>query len=307
MRALLIVNLAATTTSDRTRDVIVHALSSEVDLDVVHTDHRGHALELGRRARDEKVDLVVTFGGDGTVNEAVNGLLEDGPAPDGPALAVLPGGSTNVFSRTVGMAEDVVEATGQLLDGLRAQRCRRLGLATADGRWFTFTAGLGLDAEVVHVAESHRDDGGRLSAPVFVRAAVRQFYRGTDREQPALTVEVPGADPVPGVFLVIVQNASPWTYLGGLPVNPCPDASFDTGLDFLALRRLRTVSTLRHVRQILQPGSRPRGRDVVTGHDLPELTVWADRPVAFQVDGEPLGERMSVHLRAHPEALTVVV
>jgi diacylglycerol kinase family enzyme len=109
------------------------------------------------------------------------------------------------------------------------------------------------------------------------------------------------------VFLVIVQNASPWTYLGGLPVNPCPEASFDTGLDFVALRRLGTVSTLRHVRQILQPGSRPRGRDVATGHDLAELTVWADRPVALQLDGEPLGERMSVHLRAHPEALSVVV
>lgn len=307
MRALLIVNLNATTTSDRTRDVLVHALSADLDLDVVHTDHRGHALELGRRAAADKVDLVIAFGGDGTVNEAVNGLLEQGPAPDGPALAVIPGGSTNVFARTVGIVEDPVEATGQVLDALREGRGRSVGLGTANGRWFTFTAGLGLDAEVVHEVETHRDGGGRLTPPVFVRSAVRRFYRETDRDEPLLTVEVPGADPVTGVFLVIVQNTAPWTYLGNLAVNPCPEASFDTGLDYLALRRLGTFSTLRHVRQILQPGSRPRGRDVATGHDLAELTVWADRPVAFQLDGEPLGERMSVHLRAHPDALRVLV
>lgn len=307
MRALLVVNPVATTTSERTRDVLEHALSADADVEVVHTDHRGHAFELGRRADVEGFDLLIALGGDGTVNEAVNGMLERGPRRDGPALAVIPGGSTNVFARTVGMARHPVEATGQLLDALRSGRRRSIGLGTADGRWFTFAAGLGLDAEVVHAVEDRRRAGADLTAALFVRSALRQFLTRTDRDRPALTVEVPGEPPTEGVFLAIVQNTAPWTYLGGLPVNACPDASFDTGLDLLALKRLGVTATVRHVRQILQPGARPRGRDVQAGHDLAELRIWADRPVPLQLDGEPVGERVSVTFQSRPHALSVFV
>ena len=163
MRALLVVNPKATTTTARSRDVLLHALSADLDLEVVETTHRGHAIEVGRRAAKEGHDLLIALGGDGTVNEAVNGLLENGPSPDGPALAVVPGGSTNVFARALGMPNDPVEATGQLLDALREGRRRRIGLATADGRWFTFCAGIGLDAEVVGDVERRRARGSRAS------------------------------------------------------------------------------------------------------------------------------------------------
>src|SRR3978361_1776011 len=131
MRALLVANPAATTTTRKVRDVLVRALSTELKVDVAETTHRGHARELAAAATAEGVDVVVTLGGDGTVNEAANGLMDGGPGPQGPALAVGPGGSTNVFSRALGRSRDPVEATGEILDSLRAGRTRLVSLGTA--------------------------------------------------------------------------------------------------------------------------------------------------------------------------------
>lgn len=133
MRALLVVNPAATTTSARTRDVLIHALASEMKLEAVTTEYRGHARDLGRRAADsDDIDLVVALGGDGTVNEVVNGLLHRGPDVDGlPKLAVVPGGSTNVFARALGLPNDAVEATGAILDALENRTERTVGLGLA--------------------------------------------------------------------------------------------------------------------------------------------------------------------------------
>src|SRR5438067_10602402 len=130
MRALVVVNPAATATTPKGRDVLVGALASELKVDVVETERRGHGRELGRRAVEDGVDFVVTLGGDGTVNEVVNGLLEGGPSAHVPTLAVVPGGSTNVFSRALGRSRDPVEATAEILDSLRAGRTRRVSLGT---------------------------------------------------------------------------------------------------------------------------------------------------------------------------------
>src|SRR5262245_41485811 len=159
MRALLVVNHKATTTSGRVRDVLVQALRSQVDLRVVHTERRAHAAALAAQAAAERLDVVVALGGDGTVNEVVNGLLTRGVRPDGPALAVVPGGSTNVFARSLGLPADWVEATGVLLEALRSKRTRSIGLGRADERYFTFFAGLGLDAEVISRVEHARHKG----------------------------------------------------------------------------------------------------------------------------------------------------
>src|SRR5215218_4966343 len=157
MRALLVVNPFATTTSARTREVLASALEGELKLDVVRTDRRGHAADLARQARVEGLDVVVALGGDGTVNEVVNGLLgRDGPGDDVPALAVVPGGGTNVFARALGIPRDPVEATGALLDALREHRRRSIGLGLAGDRWFTFNAGMGWDAEVVARVDRRR-------------------------------------------------------------------------------------------------------------------------------------------------------
>jgi diacylglycerol kinase family enzyme len=314
MRALLIVNPNATAASARTREVLVAALDGELKLEVTETDHRAHATELARRASADGVEVVIAFGGDGTVNEVVNGLLHDGPHSEVPDLAVVPGGGTNVFARALGLPRDPVEATGALLSALRTDRRRRVGLGQVDSRWFTFNAGLGWDAEVVEEVDRRRHEAaGRTGAQDYVRAALRRFFTGSDRRHPALTVSYSRAgsdEPLPedtGLHLVMVANTAPWTFLGTRPIGPFPRASFDTGLDLYALRTLRTLSTLRQAGQVVSRREKePRGRAALNRHDLSSFTVTASRQVALQVDGEPLGTRDSVTFRAVPEALRVV-
>jgi diacylglycerol kinase family enzyme len=305
MRAILVVNPKATTTSELSRDVLVRALRTEVELTVEHTRRRGHAAELGRRAVDESVDVVVTLGGDGTVNEVVNGLLYAGPGPKVPALAVVPGGSTNVFARALGLPRDAIEGTGLILDALQAGRTRAIGLGRADGRYFTFCAGFGLDAEVVRKVERARLRG-RISTPaLYVRSTVAQFFLETDRKTALITLERPGEEPESALATTIVQNTAPWTYLGDRPINPCPDASFDTGLDVMGLRVLHVPATAFAAAQLLTGRPHPRGRHILTLHDIGEFTLRAARPLAFQLDGDYLGEKTKVTFSAVPDALRV--
>jgi diacylglycerol kinase family enzyme len=315
VRALLIVNPYATSTTPVRREVITHALASELDLDVVQTRYRGHAAHVAEGAAREGFGLVLTLGGDGTVNEVVNGILRARPpgtgpdgAPDGaPLLAALPGGNANVFTRALGLPADPVDATGRILRALPAGRTRTIGLGLADRRYFCFNAGLGLDAEVVRVVEGLRARGRGASAALYVWTAIRQFTTVTDRREPALTLERDGMPAMDGLFLGIVSNASPWTYLGERPVNASPKAGFDTGLDLFAMRKLGTLGTLNALRQMLGDDGGPGGRHVVSLHDQDALSFRAVRPVAFQVDGEYVGEREHVMLRSIPNALRVLV
>lgn len=323
MRALVVVNHKATTTSPRTLDVILSALRHDLKLEIAETSHRSHAVELARAARADQLDLVLALGGDGTVNEVVNGLLDvpggspaldlpDGsPAPDQalsvPDLAIVPGGSTNVLARNLGIPSDPVEATGLLLDAIRNGHRRPLGLGKLDERWFTFCAGAGFDADVVNAVEHRRADGKRSTTALYARTAVRRFFAQDDRKHGSLTLERPGTAPVSGLSLAIVTNTAPWTYLGNRPVNPTPQANFDSGLDLFALTKLRLPHALRHVAQITRGSSRgPRGRDVLLLHDQDELTLRSDQPVPVQVDGDYLGERTHMTLRSVPHALRVV-
>lgn len=314
MRALLVVNPKATATTPRVRDVLAHALASDLKIDVCETSHRGHATELAQEAARDGVSLVVVLGGDGTVNEVVNGLMSvDGAGahrtPDGlaTALAVVPGGSTNVFTRALGMPTDPVEATSELLAALRAGRHRRIGLGQADGRWFTFCAGLGLDAEAVRRVEHRRAAGKPATAARYVRCAVASYLRETDHRRPALTLHVAGAEPVGGLFMAIVTNTAPWTWYGERPVNPTPHSSFDSGLDLYARTRMGLVGSLWTVGQWFRSTPRFSPRSTVTLADLPVLELRADRPVALQVDGDYLGEVESLRLQSRPDALSVVV
>lgn len=306
MRALLVVNPKATTFSARVRDVLAHALASETRLDLVETKARGHAVELSAMAAAEGYDMVVALGGDGTVNEVVNGLLTDGPGPHVPALAVVPGGNANVFARALGLPADPVEATGQLLWALSGERRRTLSLGRADDRWFTFCAGLGLDAEVVRGVERRRALGAPATPALFVRTGVQRFFASRDRRSVPMLLETPGRAPE-RIGLALVCNTDPWTYLGTRPVRPCPQASFDLGLDLFGLRTLPTGATLRHLRQILSADAAPRGRHVVRVHDAAELVLTADRPLPLQVDGDDLGDTDRVVLRSVSSAVTVVV
>ena len=314
MRALLVVNPKATTFSARVRDVLAHALASETRLELVETKARGHAVELATAACADAVDLVVALGGDGTVNEVVNGLMAT-DAAQRPTLAVVPGGSANVFARALGFADDPVEATGQLLDALSEGRRRSISLGaveygTGDGprtsRWFTFSSGLGLDAEVVRAVERKRGKGRRATPVLYARTGVNHFFTSGDRRAVPMLLHVPGREPQ-RLGLAIVCKTDPWTYLGPRPVRPCPEASFDTALDLFGLTSLPTVPTLNHLRQILSSSPRPRGRRVVRLHDVDAFTLTADRPLPFQVDGDDLGDADVVRFTSTPHALDVVV
>ena len=315
MRALLVVNPKATTTSERSRDVLVQALRSAVDLTVEYTTRRGHATALARDAAVSGVDVVVTLGGDGTVNEAVNGLMTapaactDLPGPPAkrlPALAVVPGGSTNVFARALGLPRDWADGTGVILDGLRDGRHRTIGLGRADDRYFTFAGGVGLDAAVVRRVEQARLRGHTSTPGLYFRSTIGQFFGDDDRKSPPLTLERPGQTAETDLGTVIVQNTAPWTYVGDRPVNPNPESSFDRGLDVLALRRLAFTSTTRTVAQLASGKRDPHGKQVLQLHDQDEFTVIASRPQPFQLDGDYLGERQKVHFVSVPEALRVI-
>ena len=306
MRAMLIVNPHATSTTERRRDLFAHALAGTgMTLQVEHTATRGHAVELGAKAREDGTALVVVHGGDGTVNEAVNGMLSAGVGPATPMLAVLPGGSTNVFARALGMAQDPIVATEQILEALEARRNRIVSVGRAGDRFFTFNAGLGLDAEVVKAVEDHRATGRGISNSLHVRQAVRQFF-ATNRSTPRLTVTA-GGQTTPGLFLAILSNVDPWTYMANRPVRTNPGLAADGGLGLLALRSLRLMTTLRVARQLVGRRSGPRGRAVLRVDDTDLVTVTASEPVGLQLDGDYLGERTEVEFRSVPRALRVVV
>jgi len=316
MRAVLIVNPRATSTTRLRRDVIASALASAVQLEVTETRYRGHATKLASDATSKGYDLVLTLGGDGTVNEVVNGILGgratsdlSGDSPDElPALAALPGGAANVFTGALGLPRDPIDATGHILRAMAEHRQRTIGLGLADGRYFTFNAGLGLDGEVVRAVQGLRAHGNPVTTAFYVRIALRQFYRQTDRRHPALTVELNHEASDNPVFVAIVSNTAPWTYLGSRELHASPQAGFDTGLDLFALRKMSTFSTFSAIIQMLAGGDDRmlRGRNVLAYHDRACIDLHASRPVAFQIDGEYVGERESVTFRSVPRALRVI-
>ncbi len=161
-RMLVIVNPYATTVSDRLRNLVVYALESRYAVEAIDTEARGHATQICREAASEGYDVVVAFGGDGTVNEAANGLI----GSDTP-LSCLPGGSTNVVCRTLGIPADVVDATEYLLRVADDFHPRRVDTGSVNDRRFVFAAGIGLDASVVERVEQHPQLKVRLREHYF--------------------------------------------------------------------------------------------------------------------------------------------
>ena len=312
MRAVLIVNPNATSTTPAGRDLLAHALQSRVGLVVTHTDHRGHAIEIAEAAKRDGTDVIIVHGGDGTVNEVVNGLLgkpgPDRPAADTlPAVAVVPGGSANVFARALGISPDPIEATNQLIDLLGAHRgaWRRIGLMDCVERWAVFTAGMGVDGDVVAAVEAQRAKGRKVTAGRYIRIAVREML-GSVRDEPLLTVHLPDREPVPGVHFAFVSNASPWTYANARPVWTNPDTTFETGLGIFAVTTMNVAANLLVVRRMLSKKARIKGKHLIREDDLPWVRITSAEPIACQVDGDFLGMRDDMTFTAVPQALAVV-
>jgi diacylglycerol kinase family enzyme len=307
VRALLVTNPGATSTTPGTRDVLIQALRSEVDLEVATTHRRGHAAELARQARLDGVEVVVALGGDGTVNELINGMLADGVSDKVPALAVVPGGSANVFARALGLPNDPIEATSVLLEALRERRTRSIGLGRANDRWFTFCAGLGLDAEIIRRVERARVRGRTATVALYVRSTFAQYLSGTDRSEPMIQLRRPGGAVVDGLSMVVVQNTVPWTYFGRYPVSFTDTASFDSGLDLFAMRGLHPGETAVAAAELLLMHKKPTGRATYRLRDQESFMVISRRPLALQLDGDYVGESDEIAFESHPDAVHVVL
>jgi len=302
MKLLLLVNSSASSVTARTRVVIQKALAADHQVVVAETSRRGHATRLAQGAAAEGVDVVIVLGGDGTVNEAANGL-----AGTHTALAPLPGGSTNVFARTIGLPDDPVEATAALLDALGRRSIERVGLGSVDGRYFLFNVGLGYDAAVVARVEQRSSLKRYASHAWFAWCAVDTWLRHYDRSQPRFAVHYPDGSIIDDAVFAICLNTNPYTFVGRRPFNVAPEATLERGLAVATFRSLSAGTILAAAASALNRGEHLRHQrrlDVRT--DVRQVTVTGYGPFPYQVDGEYLGETTELVLRHEPEVLDLV-
>jgi diacylglycerol kinase family enzyme len=303
-RMLVIVNPYATTVSDRLRHLVVYALGARYEVEAVETEAQAHATELCREAAASGFEVVVAFGGDGTVNEAANGLV----GSETP-LTCLPGGSTNVFCRTLGIPADVVDATEHLLALADGFKPRRVDLGRVDDRHFVFASGIGLDASVVQSVDSRPHLKASMREWYFTYSAVSTFVRRYLVNPPCVRVEADGRV-VDGVT-VIVQNGDPFTFFGARPIRVCEGAGLETGSVSLAvLRRATPFELVTVIPRVFSGRARTvqRHRQIVGFAGVREARVTAvgGAPFPLEVDGDYLGERDEVTYGVSPGALAVV-
>jgi diacylglycerol kinase family enzyme len=283
--------------------VIQKALSADHDVTLAETSRRGHATRLAQGAAANGVDVVVVLGGDGTLNEAANGL-----ARTACALAPLPGGSTNVFARTIGLPNDPIEATGVLLDALARRSIRRVGLGSVNGRYFLFHTGVGFDAAVVEQVERRAGLKRYAGHPLFVFAGFDTWIRHYDRSRPRFAVHHADGAVIDDAYLTIVLNTNPYTYFGNRPLDLAPEATLDRGLAAVTLRTMAFARTMRIIASVLGSGSLlRRSRWVDHRIDLEALSVRAYGPVPYQVDGDHLGDTEQLDFRHEPTVLDLVL
>ncbi len=302
-RMLIIVNPYATTVSDRLKNLVVYALRGRYEVDALDTESRDHATELCREAAREGYDVVVAFGGDGTVNEAANGLVGS-KTP----LSCLPGGRTNVYCRMLGIPTDVVDATEHLLRIADDWHPRWVDLGHVNERAFLFSAGVGLDASVVERVDAHPRLKARLGEWYYTWTGIRTFNRRYLVRPPRLEAEL-GPDWVPGVT-TIVQNAAPYTFFGNRPVDMGEGATLSSGsLSGVVLERASPIDIPTITWRALSTRARvSRHRRVRPFSELDSLRVRSvdERPLPLQVDGDYIGEVSEASFRVTPRGILVV-
>lgn len=280
----LITNPRAGSVSRRTRDVIERALSSDFKLEVLETLRRDHAQEMSKDAADRGFYAVIAFGGDGTINEVAQGVVDTDTA-----LGILPGGTTNVMARALGIPKDPVEATSFLAARLRSGSKRRINVGRIGDRYFLFSCGIGLDAEVVKRVESdpHRYENGREWR--FVKHGLAAGSTDYRSHEPKIKVTTSAGDTAEALF-AICCNARPFTYFKRFPVDVCPEASLDKGLDLLTMRSIHATTIPRVIWSIFVSRSHTKWRNSRYWHDLDSFTWTSERALPVQVDGDYIGD-----------------
>ncbi len=306
LKLLLLVNSSASSVTPRTRVVIRKALSADHDVEVAETNRRDHATSLARGAAHDGVDVVVVLGGDGTLNEAANGL-----AGSGTALATLPGGSTNVFARTLGLPNDPIEATSDLLDALARDSIRPVGLGSVNGRYFLFHTGIGFDAAIVAQVEKRSGLKRYAGHALFIYAGIETTVAHYDRSKPHFEVRYPDGSVVEEGYMTIVLNTNPYTYLGNRPFNLAPDAGFDRGLAVVSVKSMKVLPFLGIAASALATGAHLRkSKHVDYRTDVEHVEVIANPDgggMPFQVDGDYLGGVEKLVFNHEPDAMKLVL
>jgi diacylglycerol kinase family enzyme len=303
MKVLLLVNSSASSVTVRSRVVIQKALSADHEVTVAETSRRGHATRLAQSAATSGSEVVDVLGGDGTLNEAANGL-----AGSACALAPLPGGSTHEVARTNGLPNDPHEATGELLGALARRSIRRVGLGVVNGRYFLFHVGMGFDAAVVAQVERRAGLKRYAGHPLFVYAGFDTWIRHYDRSRPRFAVRHADGTVIDDGYLAICLNTNPYTYLGNRPLNLAPEATLDRGLATVTLRTLAFGRTMRIIGSALGSGRHLRNnRWTDYRHDVTSLTVTGHGPFPYQVDGDHLGDTEHLEISHRPDVLDLVI
>jgi diacylglycerol kinase family enzyme len=303
-RMLVIVNPYATTVSDRLRNLVVYALQSRYAVEAIDTEKRGHATQLCREAAVEGYDVVVAFGGDGTVNEAANGLV----GTDTP-LTCLPGGATNVYCRILGIPVDVVDATEHLLRLADQWAPRRVDLGRVEDRHFLFASGVGLDASVVERVDSHPYRKAKFGPWYYTLCGVGTFNRRYLVNPPRVRL-LAGGHELEAVS-VVAQNAEPYTYFASRPIRLVEGAGLQSGgLSLAALRAATPFEVPTLLPRVLsgRAAAVQRHRHMTAVEDVSGATIEGvdGEPFPLQVDGDYVGERSEVEYRVSPAALSVV-
>jgi diacylglycerol kinase family enzyme len=301
-RVRLVVNPAASAVKDKTRRAVREALAGH-DVEEVETEKRDDATRLAREAADAGVDAVVVLGGDGTANEAANGLLGTDTA-----LAALPGGSTNVFVRTLGLSHKPAPAAAQVAEGLARSSLRRIPVGVANDRAFLFHVGVGFDAAVVAQVERRSALKRKIGQAIFVYAAFATWFRHYDTHEPTFALEFEDGSIVEDGYFSIVLNTNPYTYLGPRPLNVAPGATGENGLATVTLRTLKVGALLGVTGRALGKGYGVAEHPQVDHRrDQARVTVRGHRPVPWQVDGDYLGDTEHIVFTRSPHRLPVVV
>ncbi len=305
---MLIVNPFATATTAAGRDALVHTLGAHVRVDVEHTTHRGHAGELAAMATAQGYDMVIVHGGDGSVNEAVNGLLDapsrSDPSRVRPVVGVIPGGSANVFARTLGIVRDPLLATRQLIELIDTRQTRTIGLGHVADRWFLFNTGMGMDAVVVHAMEDKRHAGKAATPGRYLWTTISSFMRQAGNPADFI-VEVPDHEPITGVRFGFVSNTSPWTYMGSWEIRTNPTTGYNGRLGVFAATSTSVATNLPLAARLLTH-RRPRGRHVYADDNVEWVRFTAEEPIDVQMDGDYIGTHRKLEFHHRAQALRVL-
>ena len=292
--SVLIVNPNASGVTPDVTVAVEEALRAAGELETILTERPAHGAEIAEAASRGGAERIYVFSGDGGYNEVVNGLAGDLP------LGFIPGGSTSVFPRALRIPRDPV-AAARSLGGSTTER--RISLGRVNGRRFTFSAGFGIDAELVRrVDELGRASGKRASDLAFARTLAGIFAEHRARFEPVMEVEGLGR-----VAFALVANGHPYSYVGRVPLRIAPKAKFELGLDLVAPRELKARRLPQVAVWALAGKGQVRSPHVLYVHDADELVVRADRPMPLQVDGEDLGDVCEAHFEAERSALRVLV